>query len=369
MDVRGPIAIVTAGELFGGAERHVLGLGAFLRDRGLQPQVILYHDGELAARCRADGRPVHVVTTRNSLDLGGPRHLDEMLTRLGARVVHVHGYRAAVNVALTATARPLVCTVHGQGEPSWRTPVVFLKDRAYRAAEAWACHRRRAAICFVTDDLRGRCAHRYRGLWMRTVPNGIEPLDRTALAPPDPPLAPGRLHAIAVGRLTRVKGLEFAIEALRVLPDDHPWHLDIVGTGGLEDELRGLAARLRVSDCVTFHGFRRDAEALMAAADVLLMPSLHEGLPYTLLEAMSLGLPVIASGVGGLAEVLRHEETGLLVPVGGVQELAVALTRLAGSAELRSSLGAAAAREQRRAYTLAAMGEGYLAAYRQALLD
>ncbi len=54
----------------------------------------------------------------------------------------------------------------------------------------------------------------------------------------------------------------------------------------------------------------------MASADALIMPSLHEGLPYTLLEAMSLGLPVVASDVGGLAEVLRNEETGLLVPVG-----------------------------------------------------
>jgi glycosyltransferase involved in cell wall biosynthesis len=369
MDIRGPIAVVAAGELFGGAERHVLGLGAFLRERGLQPQVVLFHERELAACCRADGLPVSILPVTGSYDPAGPRRLDDLLTAAGVRLVHVHGYRAAVNAALCPTVRPMVCTVHGQGEPSWRTPGAFLKDLAYRTAEAWACRRRHAVICCVTDDLLRRHAHRYRGLDVCTVHNGIEPLERTALPPPDPPLAPGRLHAVAVGRLTRVKGLGFAIEALTHLPAGHPWHLDLVGEGDLHDELSALATRLGVADRVTFHGFRRDIEALMANADALMMPSLHEGLPYTLLEAMSLGLPMVASNVGGLTEVLRNEETGLLVPVGDVRALAAALARLAEAAELRVALGAAAAREQRRRYTLSAMGEGYLAAYRRALLD
>jgi glycosyltransferase involved in cell wall biosynthesis len=84
---------------------------------------------------------------------------------------------------------------------------------------------------------------------------------------------------------------------------------------------------------------------------------------------MFLGLPVVASDVGGLPEVLRNEETGLLLPVGDVGALGAALTRLADAPELRTRLGAAAAGEQRKRFTLAAMGEAYLAAYRQALLD
>jgi glycosyltransferase involved in cell wall biosynthesis len=368
VDLQGPIAIVAAGELFGGAERHVLGLGAFLRERRLRPQVVLFHDRELAAFCRADGLPVAILPVAGSYDPAGPRRLDELLTATGSRLVHVHGYRAAVNAALAPTRRAMVCTMHGQGEPSWRTPRAFLKDDIYRRSEAWACRRRHAVICCVTDDLRRRHARRYRGLDVRTVHNGIAPLDRATLPPPAPPLAPGRLHAVAAGRLTRVKGLDFAIEALGRLPAGHPWQLDLVGEGELRDGLAALAARLGVADRVTFHGFRRDVEAMMAGADALVMPSRHEGLPYTLLEAMSLGLPVIASNVGGLAEVLRHDETGLLVPVGDARALAAGLARLADAAGLRAKLGAAAAREQRRAYTLAAMGEGYLAAYRQALL-
>lgn len=366
-DVQGPIAIVTAGELFGGAERHVLGLGAHLRERGLQPHVILFHEQELASRCRGDGLPVTILATRGSYDLTGPRRLDRLLGELGARLVHVHGYRAAVNAALAPTVRPLVCTVHGQGEPSWRTPRGWLKDRFYRAAEARACRRRRAVICFVTADLHRRHARHYPGLDLRTVHNGIAPLDRATLPPAVPPLGAGRLHALAIGRLTRVKGIEHAITALSLLPAGHSWQLDLVGDGGLRNELSALAVQLGVADRVTFHGFRRDAESLLAGADALIMPSRHEGLPYALLEAMSLGVPAIASNVGGLAEVLRDGETGLLSPFGDAHALAAALQRLGTDQELRRALGAGAAAEQRRRYTLAAMGERYEEAYRAAL--
>lgn len=367
MDISGPIAIVAAGELFGGTERHVLGLGSYLCEAGLDARIYAFHDRELAAGCRSAGLPVTILACRGSYDLSGPRRLREVLDDARSRLVHVHGYRAAVNVALMPRPLPMVCTLHGEGEPSWRAPRQYAKDRAYRSAEAWACRRRRALVCFVSEDLRRRHGHRYRGLECRTIANGIRPLDRAEFAPPGPPLAPGRLRAVAVGRLTRVKGLDVAITALSRLGADNPWQLDLVGDGELRGELAALAGNLGVADRVTFHGFRRDVEALVAQADALLMPSLHEGLPYALLEAMSLGLPVIASDVGGLAEVLRHERTGLLVPVGDAAALAAALARLGSDGGLRAALGAAAAAEQRRGYTLAAMGDGYLSAYRDAL--
>ena len=82
--------------------------------------------------------------------------------------------------------------------------------------------------------------------------------------------------------------------------------MNIIGTGPLTAELKGLAEELGVSDRVRFLGFKKNVYDYMAHCDALIMPSLHEGLPYTVLEAMSLGLPVIASRVGGLAEVLEQ---------------------------------------------------------------
>lgn len=347
----------------------MLGLGSFLSERGHRPQVILYHDRVLAQRCREGGLPVTVLPVRGSYDLDGPRILDAALDHGGAQVVHVHGYRAAVNAALATTRRPLVITMHGQGEPSWRQPVPFVKDRLYRWAEGWACRRRDAVVCFVTADLRRRHERIFRGLEVRTIPNGIDPITRDGLPEPSPPLASARLHALAVGRLTPIKGLDIALRALALLPAASRWHLDLVGEGEATADLATLAAALGVTDRVTFHGFRRDTEALMAASDVLIMPSWHEGLPYTLLEAMSIGLPVVASQVGGLAEVLQHDATGLLFPAGDAAALAANLTRLADSSALRATLGHAAARLQRDRFTLATMGAAYLAAYERALLD
>jgi glycosyltransferase involved in cell wall biosynthesis len=101
--------------------------------------------------------------------------------------------------------------------------------------------------------------------------------------------------------------------------------------------------------------------------DVLLMPSTHEGLPYTLLEAMAMGVPVIASNVGGLAEVLRHGETGFLVDPTDVGGFARAITAAASSSDLIQRLGAAASSAQRKQYTITRMADDYLAVYTRAL--
>ena len=363
----GPVAIVAVGELFGGAERHIVGLGAFLRRRGLSPHVYLFHERELASQCRSEGLPVHVVPTNSAYDMQGPRRLGELLARHGCVLAHVHGYKAAVNAALAPGDHAMVCTLHGQGEPTWRSPRAFFKDRLYRHLEVWACRRRRAPVCFVTDDLARRHGHRYGDLPVHTVHNGIEPLEVAAQGPRPAGLVPDRLHALMVGRLTAVKGIDVAIEALAALPAGHRWHLDLVGEGGLRGELEAQAARLGLRDRVTFHGFRRDVFALMAHCDLLVMSSHHEGLPYTLLEAMSLSLPCVASDVGGLAEVLRHGETGWLAPPGDPVGFRDALQTLGDDVALRRRLGAAAASEQRRVYTLDAMGERYLEVYAEAL--
>jgi glycosyltransferase involved in cell wall biosynthesis len=114
-------------------------------------------------------------------------------------------------------------------------------------------------------------------------------------------------------------------------------------------------------------GFRRDVHALVAHADAVLIPSRHEGLPYVLLEAMMLGVPVVASRIGGLAEVLRDGETGLLVPVGSPEALCRAVASLLDDADLRRQLAGAASRLWQRQYTLQAMGAAYIGVYQAAL--
>jgi glycosyltransferase involved in cell wall biosynthesis len=114
--------------------------------------------------------------------------------------------------------------------------------------------------------------------------------------------------------------------------------LHVLGSGPLDGACRRLAERLGIAPRVVFHGFTAQVGERLAALDVLAMPSWHEGLPYTLLEAMSAGVPIVASRVGGLCEVLDGRECAILVSPRNPLDLASAIERLYRDPALRIRL-------------------------------
>jgi len=142
--------------------------------------------------------------------------------------------------------------------------------------------------------------------------NAVEPVD--GVEPLPVPLRTP-VKAVTVGRLIPLKRVDGLLEALKELPD---LGLVVVGDGPERPRLERLARDLGVSDRVYFAGQRSKKEALglMAACDLFVLNSAHEGLPYVVLEAMALGLPVVATAVGGTPEVVRNGETGLLIHSG-----------------------------------------------------
>jgi glycosyltransferase involved in cell wall biosynthesis len=170
-------------------------------------------------------------------------------------------------------------------------------------------------------------------------------------------------NVVMVGRLDIVKGPHIALEAIAAenLPQDV--HLHIIGTGPCEMELQARAKTEGAANRVHILGFQRNVYDYIAHCNVLLMPSLHEGLPYTLLEAMALGIPIIASRVGGLAEVIQDESTGLLIPPQDVGALAQAICRLYRDPAFRAQLGNQARRLHQAKYSLEMMTERYLSVY------
>lgn len=148
-----------------------------------------------------------------------------------------------------------------------------------------------------------------------------------------------------IARLTEQKGhrflLEAAASALRVRPD---LRFVFAGDGPLRETLEAQARGLGIGDRVRFLGFRSDVPALLAAFDVFVLPSLYEGLPNAVLEAMACGRPVVATAVDGTPEVVEDGVTGLLVPPRDPARLSEALLKTAGSARLRERMG----REARR---------------------
>lgn len=158
-----------------------------------------------------------------------------------------------------------------------------------------------------------------------------------------------------VGRMTPQKGhrdlltalaqIRAAVPAVRVL---------IVGDGPLRDELVEYTGRHHLNDCCIFTGMREDIPAIMGALDVVALPSLSEGLPFILLEAMAMGKPVVATSVNGVSEVVKDGITAFLVPPRAPDLLARAVIALLVKKELSSRLGAAARQhvEQRFSLTL-----------------
>jgi glycosyltransferase involved in cell wall biosynthesis len=143
------------------------------------------------------------------------------------------------------------------------------------------------------------------------------------------------------------------------------FQLVVVGDGPLRPTLTRLAERLALADGVTFTGHVRDVYAALARFDVVVLPSEIEGLPYVILEAMSLGKVIVASAVGGMPEALSGGAAGLLVLPKAVPALAEAVGRLLADPSLRSQLGRAARARYQEAYTLDHMLEEHIQLYRR----
>jgi glycosyltransferase involved in cell wall biosynthesis len=176
--------------------------------------------------------------------------------------------------------------------------------------------------------------------------------------PPDAPLLG------TVGRLDAQKGNAHLLAALPAVIARHPdVHLLIVGEGELMDEHRAQAHGLGLSHRVVFAGFSSEIPLLQSAMDVQVFPSIFEGTPLTLFEAMSMARPIVSTWVDGLGEVLRHEETGLLVPPADPAALAEALCRMLDDRPLAARVAARAQADSRRydiRTTVEALEEIYL---------
>ncbi|HSA99980.1 MAG TPA: glycosyltransferase family 4 protein [Anaerolineales bacterium] len=165
---------------------------------------------------------------------------------------------------------------------------------------------------------------------------------------------------LSVGRLVYEKAYEVLIQALQLVVQEYPdVVLVIAGSGVLRDELQVLIDTLHLSDKIHLLGDRPDVADLMVNADIFVMPSRSEGMPMALLEAMGSGLPVIATRVGGLGEVVQDHSQGILVPAEDSQELAKAILELLRDPALRSRMGRNARQRIEERYTTERMCRHY----------
>jgi glycosyltransferase involved in cell wall biosynthesis len=257
-----------------------------------------------------------------------PRLL-EVCRRERVAIWHGHDYKTNLLGLILKRFHPmrLVTTVHGWVHQTSRTPLYYWLDRlSLKYYEKVLC---------VSVDLEAEC--RKAGVpasRCMLLENGIEEEQFTRTKSPEDArrelnLNPSRLLIGAAGRLSPEKGFDLLIRAgSELLREGFDFELVIVGEGGEFESLQKLIQELNVSERIRLLGFRSDLRQLYEAFDIYALSSYREGLPNVLLEAMSMSVPVVATAVNGVPNLIQHESNGLLIAPGSVETLTVALRKL-----------------------------------------
>jgi glycosyltransferase involved in cell wall biosynthesis len=356
----GIVHLVTTLE-FGGLEKVVFDLVRCRTQETFDARVIcLEPPGALAPRF--DELAIPVETIGRPADGFARRvvRLARRLRDLKPLVLHTHNPGPHFHGALAAglgRVPVLVHTKHGRNR---------VRRRSVRLISRFAAGLSDAIVSVSDETARvSREIERIPASKIRTIRNGID-LEHFAYRGPRDDRSGFR--AVTVGRLDPVKDQATLLRALRLAVDqDASISLDIVGDGPLRADLEALRDSLRLERHARFHGFQHDVRPFLAGADVFVLPSLSEGIPITLLEAMATGLPGIATGVGGNAEVIVHGSTGYLVPTGAPAVIAEALLGLRNDPSAVDRLGHAARARAVSEFGLAAMVERYEALYLECL--
>lgn len=356
----------------GGPVDHALDVAVELAGRG--------HDSHLAGppgpyadAAAAAGVVVHPVRVRSKTDLVGARAVAGLVRHLRPDVVHLQDRRAGLvgRVLSWPALVPTVYTLHGVPDPL--APLVpgnavvapaAARDRLDHLVLERALARVPASVVVTPCDALARYARDHVGIpaeRVRTVHNGV---GRAWLGRPGadvPRMNPAdrgddraddrAVRAVWLGVMQPVKRVPALVRAAAAVPG---LRLDLVGDGPQRPAVEAAIAVAGSADRVRLHGFLSDPSAVLADADLLVLPSAAEACPMAILQAMACGLPIVASRAGGIPEVVRDGIDGLLVPTADDAALTTALARLVADAPARRRMGASARRRLEERFTVGA---------------
>jgi glycosyltransferase involved in cell wall biosynthesis len=359
--MRGAVVVhVCRGREWRGGERQVRLLIETLASRsGFLQHLVAGRDTPLASAIHPEGLAIHHVPWTAALDPRAALALFRMLQRLRrshGRDLLVHAHDSHALALAFAAARPM------------RIPLVATRRSVIAPGRLW--RRPTRVIALSPAVARELAAAGVPSDRVVCIPSAIPlaELDMTSDPRPTVPEAPPRPMVVAVGALTAEKGHLALIEALpRVLEAVPAVHLVFVGDGPEHGRLEARARQLGLLERVRFLGAQASARALIRHAQVLAQPSVHEALGTAVLEAMALGVPVVATATGGLIDLLRGG-AGLLVPPGNPDALADALGRVLTDAPLRNAL-VSEARACVAQYDAPQLADRVAEVYRSALLS
>lgn len=362
------IALMTETTGPGGLETMLITLAGELRERGHEvvPLIPSRPRGWLAESLEGAGFDVEFYPNPPgwSSALGSLGVILSILRRRRVQILHGHDFMASVlgTAAALAARIPSLVTLHGS---------TYYSDRWHRRSLLGWAARRSSNVVTVSGELGRRLAadlslpegH------VDVVPNGTRlrkgcrSRGREILG-----LGPDDLGILAVGRIVPLKGLDVLVRALPLLgPGAERVRVAVAGAGPALEDLESMGPTLPGGRRIQYLGMREDVEDLMAGADIFVMPSRNEALPMALIEAMGAGLPVVASGVGGIPEVVENGREGWLVEPDDPRALAAALSSLIGDGELRDRFGEGGRRRVLERFTSTRMTEDYERLFQRAV--
>ncbi len=329
----------------GGGENYLLGLVENLDKERFEPVVLSFTDGPMIDKMKSMGVSTHVIHTEKPFDIKVWKKVAALLQEEGVDLVHAHGTRAMSNMFRPAKQAklPLIYTCHGWSFHPDQNPVV---NRLRILSEKYLTSKASLNICGgkANRDL----AHKLFGRFdAEVIYNSIDhakfnPYGNYEDIRKELGIAHDEIIIASIARFTLQKQplalIEAFAQASHIIPNAR---LLMVGDGELKSQSEALVEKLALQDRILMQPFRQDVPDLLAAADIFALPSLWEGFPLALLEAMSMGKTVIATNVDGNPEMIQDGYNGLLIDSQNLhQELAQGLVRLCQDDVLRRTLSA-----------------------------
>jgi glycosyltransferase involved in cell wall biosynthesis len=346
----------------GGAQVHVLDLIRALGER-VEPIVACGDDGFLLEECRKLGLETHVVPdlvhpVRPYKDARCVLAVAALLRRCGADLIHGHTGKAGLIARLAGwlTHTPSLYTVH-----SWS----FVgTSRPTAAIAVWLERAARVAGGTVIEVCRSNFAMaRKRGVVSPAhhlmIWNGVPDTQLRAH-----PVSGRPVRILMAARFVLHKQHSVLLRALAGI-DPSSWQLTLAGDGPFRAQAEQLAVSIGIRDRIVFAGDTDQVPSLLAETDILVLATRFESLPLTIIEAMRASVPVVASDVGGVAELVTHGKTGYLVPHSDHQSLQERLRELIASDETRSRMGRMGRLQYEREFTVEKMAGAVLSLYRE----
>lgn len=324
----------------GGGESHLLSLVENLDRSRFEPIVLSFTDGPMIDRLHEMEVETHVIPTTRPFDFTKWKTVKQFIKRKKIDIVHAHGTRANSNILWAARSLhiPVAYTVHGWSfHPDQKPLVRHLRIMGEHYLTA------RSTVNLSVSKSNQQSGKKFiQSFNSIVINNGIDqkkfnpdkqyPNIRKELAIPA-----DAILILFIARFTSHKQPLTLIHAFKKAVASNPsLHLLMVGDGDQKEEAIELISKLNLSTNITLLSFRQDVPAILAASDIFVLPSLWEGLPIGLLEAMSMGKAVIASNVDGTSEIIEHKRNGWLVETNDlVNNTAEALLNLSKDPELR----------------------------------